>query len=99
MSARKNPAWSGVAKILAGPTRNYASKNLSEIDNETKAGDTVIVIGKVLSKGNLTKKIRLCALAVSEKARERIKDSKSEIVSILEEINKNPKAEGIKVLK
>ncbi len=97
--ATKNPAWKNVAKILSGSTRNYVSINLFEIDAQTKAGDTVIVPGKVLSKGELTKKVRICALSVSEKVTEKAKKTTSEIVSILEEIKKNPKGEGIKVLK
>ena len=98
-AAIRNPSWRDVAKIISGSTRNYASKNLFEIDEVTKTGDTVIIVGKILSKGELTKKIRICALAISEKAKEKLKSSKSEIVSILEEITKNPKAEGIKVLR
>lgn len=99
LEARKNKAWNEVAGMLSGPTRNYISKNLFEIDKETSAGDTVVVVGKVLSSGELTKKLRICAIAVSEDAAEKSKESKSEIVSILEEIKKNPKAEGIKLLK
>ena len=98
-AAIKNSKWSDVAKILSGPNRKYSSLNLFEIDKEVKTGDTVVIVGKVLSKGELTKKIRICALSISEKAKEKLKPTKSEIVSILEEITKNPKAEGIKLLR
>lgn len=98
-AAIKNPKWGEVAKILSGPHRKYSSLNLFEIDKEVKTGDTVVIVGKVLSKGELTKKIRICALSISEKAKEKLKPTKSEIVSILEEITKNPKAEGIKILR
>ena len=98
-AARKAPAWNKAAKLLSGPTKKFSSINLFEIDKQTKAGDTVVILGKVLSKGELTKKVRICALSISEKAKEKLKDSKSKIVSVLEEINKNPKADGIKVIK
>ncbi|MBU0761326.1 MAG: 50S ribosomal protein L18e [Nanoarchaeota archaeon] len=98
-AAIKNPAWTDVAKLLSGPTRKQTSKNLFEIDKETTAGDTVIIVGKVLSKGELTKKVRICALAISEKAQEKLKPTKSEIVSILKEITKNKKAEGVRILR
>jgi ribosomal protein L18E len=98
-AALKNPQWREVAQMLSSPRSNYATKNLFEIDAETKAGDTVIVVGKILSKGDLTKKLRICALAVSAKAEEKIKAQKSEIISIEEEMKKNPKAEGIKILR
>lgn len=99
VAARKNAKWNEVAKMLASPRMQHASLNLREIDAKTTAGDTVVVPGKVLSVGNVTKKVRICALSVSEKAAEKLKDTKSEMVSILEEIHKNPKAEGIKILR
>ena len=54
--------------------------------------------GKVLGSGEISKKIRICALHFSESARGKLEKSKSEIVTILEEIKKNPKAEGVRVL-
>ena len=98
-AARKNAKWNSIAKILSGSTRGYSSVNLFEIDKQTTAGDTVVITGKVLSKGELTKKVRICALSISEKAMGKLKETKSEIVSILEEIKKNPKAEGIKIIR
>jgi large subunit ribosomal protein L18e len=97
--ARKNDGWNAVAKLLSGSTKKYSSMNLSDIDKETKAGDTVVIVGKVLSKGDLTKKVRICALSASESAKMKIKEMKGELVSILEEIKKNKKAEGVRVLR
>lgn len=97
--AIKNPAWKEVAALVSGPTRRYSSKNLFEIDAETKLGDTVVIVGKVLSKGELSKKVRICSLSISERALEKLKGSKSEFVSIAEEIEKNPKMEGVRVLR
>lgn len=98
-TARKNHGWLPVAKMLASPKALHSSLNLSDIDRQTTPGDTVVIPGKVLSGGNLTKKVRICALSISEKAKEKLKESKSEIVSILEEIHKNPKAQGVKILR
>ncbi|MFH1290683.1 MAG: 50S ribosomal protein L18e [Nanoarchaeota archaeon] len=98
-AANKHKEWHDVAVSLSTPTRRYPDKNLFEIDKQTKAGDTVVFVGKVLSKGELTKKVRICALSISEEAREKLKPTKSEIVSILEEITKNPKATGVKILR
>jgi len=97
--ARKNEGWNEVAKLLSSSTRKHASANLFDIDKQTSAGDTVVIVGKVLSGGELKKKIRICALSISDKAREKLRESKSEFVIIFEEIVKNKKAEGIKVLR
>ena len=66
---------------------------------ETEEGDTVVVPGKVLSNGEINKKIRIVALSFSKEAEEKLGKKKCEVVSILEEIKVNPKAEGIKILK
>src|SRR3989344_4055508 len=97
-SANKNEAWKGMAKILSGATQKYSSVNLSQIDKETKTGDTVIIPGKVLSSGDLSKKVRICALSISNSAREKLKKTKSEFALIKEEIKINKKAEGLKVI-
>lgn len=73
--------------------------NLKDIEKVTTEGDTVVVPGKVLGSGNVNKKVRICALNFSESAKEKLKESKGEIVTIIEEIKKNPKAEGIKILR
>ena len=98
-SAREHKGWKELVDVLTGPSRNYAAMNLSEIDKKTSIGDTVMIIGKVLSKGEVTKKIRICALSFSENAREKLKKSKSEAVTILQEIKINPKGEGVKILR
>jgi len=99
LAAKAAKPWMEVAKILSGPTRKYSSLNLSDIEKQTEIGDTVVVPGKVLSKGELTKKVRICSISISQSAREKLKKTKSESVTILEEIQKNPKAQGVKILR
>lgn len=96
--ALKNKNWHSVAQKLSAGTRQYASVNLTQIDEATTAGDTIVVPGKVLGNGDITKKVRVCALSFSATAVAKLKKSKSEIVSIAEEIKINSKGEGIKIL-
>ena len=98
-SVRNNVKWIDIARILAAPSRRRIRKNLFEIDKATTAGDTVLIPGKVLSVGDLTKKIRIVALSFSESVKDKAKKTKTELVTILEEIKKNPKREGIKILR
>ena len=97
--ALKNKNWLPVAKLIAASRRKYAKVDLSEIEKQTTAGDTVLIVGKVLGSGNVSKKIRVCAFSFSKSAHDKLKKNKSESVSISEEINKNPKAEGLKILR
>ncbi len=98
INAKKHKAWVNIASKISGPKRSYHSVNLSDIEEKTKEGDTVLVIGSVLGSGQVSKKIRVCALHFSEQAIEKLKKTKSEIVSVLDEIKKNPRAEGVKII-
>ncbi len=97
--AKKHEKWMPIASALSGSRRNSFSINLSEIDKFVSEGDTVVVPGKVLSQGEVKKKIRIAAYKFSEKAREKLLKEKSQVVTIIEEIKHNPEAKGIKVMK
>jgi large subunit ribosomal protein L18e len=92
---KTNPA---VAKLLVRPVKKAMSINLSELDRIVKDGESVLISGKVLSSGDLTKKVKIVAWSVSEKAREKIKEAKSEFVSIVEETKKNPELKGLRII-
>jgi large subunit ribosomal protein L18e len=98
IAAKKKPKWVNVAASLSTPSRNRISVNLSDIDKQSKEGEGVVVPGKVLSQGDLTKKIKIVALNFSEKAKEKIKKAGCEGVSILEEIKSNPDFKDIKII-
>jgi len=94
----KQKAWIKIVQFISAGKRNYSTINLRELDHKTTAGDTVLVLGKILSSGNLTKKIKIVALSISKGAREKLKETKSEFVHVKDEIIKNPKGEGIKII-
>ena len=95
--AKKNPAWIEVASLMTSPGSKTSEKNLSEI--QKAEGKTIVVPGKVLSQGEISKKIKISALGFSEKAEQKIKEAKIDYNYILEEIKLNPGALGIKILK
>ena len=99
IEAKKKKNWLGVAAILAGPRAKRINVNLDKINEEAKEGETVIVIGKVLSQGELDKKIKVVALSFSQKAKEKILKAKGETLTISEEIKKNPDAKNVRFLK
>ena len=98
-SARKNKSWVKLAHVLSGSTRMQLSVNLEQIDKQAKAGDIILVPGKILGSGNITKKLRICALGISSSAREKLRATKSEFITIEQEMKDNPKGEGIKVIR
>ncbi len=96
--AKKNPVWLNVSGYLSSSTRNMPEVNLSEIELNSKEGDTIIVPGKVLGEGDITKKLRVCAFKFSHEAFIKLKNKKCETVMLIDEIKKNPKAMGVRVI-
>lgn len=80
--------WMKIASVLSGPRRNHIAINLDEIEKNTKEGDSIVVPGKVLSQGEINKKIAVIAFSFSEKAREKLLRAKSQALSMVQEIKK-----------
>lgn len=99
IAAKKNKAWKEVAKILSGSREKRKNVNLGEINKEIKEGEKIIIAGKVLSNGELNKKVKIIALDFSDKAKEKILKVKGDISNILDEIKKNPEMKGLRILK
>ncbi len=99
IACKKNDKWLKVSEILSSSRKKRLNLNLEKLNSLIGNEKTIIVPGKILSQGELDKKIKVVALDFSEKAREKIKKSGSEISTILEEVKKNPEAKGVKILK
>jgi len=98
IEAKKKKEWIKIAEILSYPRRKRPSINLDRINEEIKEKETAVIPGKILSEGEITKKIKAVAFGFSKNAREKLLKSECEVLSILEEIKRNPQAKGIKIL-
>jgi len=72
LSKQKAPVFKALAMELSRPRRIRREVNLLRINRFTKAGDSVVVPGKVLSLGELDHKVDVFALGFSTAAREKI---------------------------
>ncbi len=101
LNAKKKEKWLEIAGILSGSRRKRTNVNIDKINKEAKGAEkeTIVIPGKVLSQGEIDKKIKIAALSFSEKAKEKLLSAKCEVKTILEEIKSNPDAKGIKILK
>ena len=97
--AKKNKKWLEVAGLLSTPRKERAEINLDKIDKESKEKESILIPGKVLSQGEITKKIRVVAMGFSESAKTKLLNAKCDIVYISDEIKNNPEAKGIRILK
>ena len=90
--------WKDVAQRLERSNRRTAEVNLSDIARYTEADETILVPGKVLSNGELDKKVNVVALKFSAKAQEKIESAGGECISIEEIIESNPKGSNIRIM-
>jgi large subunit ribosomal protein L18e len=97
--AKKNKKWLKVAEVLSSPRRRRINLNIKEINEKSKEGENVVIPGKILSQGEMNKKMKIVALNFSKKAEEKLKKGGCEVITILEEIKKNPEMNGLKILK
>lgn len=97
--AKKQKEWMTVASVLAGPRSNWKSVNVSKLSNDVKEGEKVVVLGKVLSQGEVAKKFKVVAFGFSESAKEKLKNAGCEAITVSEELKKNPSAKDLRVLK
>jgi len=90
--------WKRIATELERPLRRRRVVNLSRIDQYGKNNETVIVPGKVLGMGEITKKITVAAFRFSGQAKEKILSSGSKAITINELLKKNPKGTKVKIV-
>ncbi len=95
---QKRPLWKRVASDLEAPTRSRRVINLWRIEEQAKDGETIIVPGKVLGDGLLTKKITIAAASCSAEAKRKLTASGSKVLSIEELARKHPDGKDIKIL-
>lgn len=98
IATKKKDKWLEVASILSSPRRESIDLNLGQIDFLAKDGEVVIIPGKVLSQGEIKKRIKIVAYKFSGKAKEKLLKEKIQISSIMDEIKKNPEAKGVRIL-
>ena len=55
-------------------------------------------IGKVLSVGNITKKVQVAAFNFSDEARKKIEQAKGKVLTIQELIQQNPEGKNVRIL-
>src|SRR3989344_5223181 len=99
LDGKKNDKWLEVAGFLSGTRKNRISINLGEINSQSKDGETIVVPGKVLSQGEIEKKIKLVAFKFSEEAIVKLSKAKINFSYISDEIKSNPSAKEIKILR
>jgi len=95
---KKKALWKTIAVELTKPTKNKREVNIYKLEKYTKEGDIIIVPGKVLGTGALSKKLTVAALQFSESAKQKIQSNKGDVLSIEELMKKHPNAKGVRIM-
>ncbi|MDD1671290.1 MAG: 50S ribosomal protein L18e [Methanomicrobiales archaeon] len=100
-TSRKNDCglWRDIADRLEAPSRNYAEVNVSKVSRYARDGETLIVPGKVLGTGIIARPVVIAALNFSAGAAAKIEKAEGTCLTIEELLKKNPKGNGIRILR
>jgi len=98
--ATKKRIWKDLAERIGKPSRNEMDINVEKLDSLAKKfkGKTLVVPGKVLSKGILNEKVKIVAISASEKAVEKI-NAKGEFVLLRDFISDKVKVSELMIVK
>ena len=91
--------WSEVASRLETPTRNRAEVNVSKIERYAKPDEAVVVPGKVLGSGVLSKDVTVAAFDFSSSAEDKIESADGEPVLLEEFVSENPEGSDVRVIR
>jgi large subunit ribosomal protein L18e len=97
-SEKDIPIWKDIAMRLERCSKNWPVVNLDRISRYTEDKETALIPGKVLSDGNLTKKVTIAAWSFSDKSMEKIKKAGGKCITIQELMKNNPEGKDIRIL-
>ncbi|HEV8050799.1 MAG TPA: 50S ribosomal protein L18e [Thermoplasmata archaeon] len=95
--AHEAPVWYAVAEKLARPRRKAKPVNVGHLERLADAKETLVVPGKVLAHGSLTKPLTVAAFHYSEDARTKIHAAGGKALSIGELLKAQPKGTGVRL--
>jgi large subunit ribosomal protein L18e len=90
--------WQDVADRLEKPRRTHAEVNLGRIERYATEDETVIVPGKVLGSGVLTKEVTVAAVDFSGSAETKI-EQVGNAIHLEEALSNNPEGSDVRVIR
>ncbi len=92
------PIWASVADRLERARHQVTPVNVGHLERLTDAEETVIVPGKLLADGPLTKRLTVAAFAYSAGARSKIHAAGGSALSLRDLIKSHPDGAGVRLL-
>jgi large subunit ribosomal protein L18e len=94
----KFPLWGAVAERLARPRHQLSPLNVGHLERLAESKETIVVPGKLLATGRLTKSLTVAAFGYSEVARTKIHEAGGRALSIEELVKSKPDGAGVRLL-
>jgi len=92
------PVWSSVATRLERGRHTVPPVNVGQIERLAAAGETVVVPGKVLADGPLSKAVTVAAFSFSVGARDKIRAAGGSALTLPALLKANPEGTGVRIL-
>jgi len=96
--AISSPLWKRVIEDLKKSTRQRRTVNVYKIEKFARDGETILVPGKVLSVGEISKKVDVAAFSFSAEAKRKISEKKGRTLTIKELLQHNPDGKKVRIL-
>ncbi len=92
------PIWRIVAERLRKPTRSRVEVNLWKIDKYSGESEAIIIPGKVLAEGEITRPVVVVAASFSASAIKKIEGAGGKAYLLDEYLEKNPKGSNTRIV-
>jgi len=97
-AANDAPVWGAVAARLARPRHQVDPVNVGHLERLTQPNETVVVAGKLLAHGRLTKPLTVAAFHYSAGAKAKIHQAGGTALGIHELVKSRPDGAGVRLL-
>ena len=95
---RRAAIWTAVADRLERSRHQTRPVNVGHLERLTHADETVIVPGKLLADGLLTKRLTVAAFAYSEEARSKVQAAGGVTLTLHDLVRSRPDGAGVRLL-
>lgn len=96
--AHDAPIWADVARKLARPRHQVEPVNVGQLERLAAANDTVVVPGKLLAQGVLSKPLTVAAFHYSDTARDKVHRAGGTALGIHDLVKSKPKGTGVRII-
>ena len=98
LEGTQNAFWRRIRSDLLKPRRNQRVANLYKISKNAREGEIIVVPGKVLSVGEISKKVLVAALSFSGNAQKKINEAKGKTITLEQLYKENPEGKNVRIL-